>query len=86
MRLSLEYAKYKRIQKWLGHKNPHTTGIYVNQATCYYNILPDDWIRLTLKPSQTMAGKREKKKTDRTPFTGLSPEIPPRERNGPGEI
>jgi len=74
------------IQKWLGHENSQTTGIYVDQATSYFNVLPVDWISLALKPSQMMAGKRDKKKTDRVPFLDLLPEIPPRERDGPGEI
>ena len=39
-------------------------------------MLPADWVNLALKPSQ-MAGKRDMKKTNRTPKSGLSPEFSP---------
>jgi len=54
------------VQKWLGHETSATTNTYISQAISYYNILPVDWISLALKPSQ-MAGKRDMKKTNRTP-------------------
>jgi hypothetical protein len=44
-----------------------------------------DWVSLALKPSQ-MAGKRDMKKTNRAPFSDLSPEFPPRESDGPVAI
>lgn len=73
------------VQKWLGHETSATTNTYISQAISYYSILPVDWVSLALKPSQ-MAGKRDMKKTNRTPFSDLSPEFPPRESDGPVAI
>ena len=78
-----------QIQKWLGHEEITTTNTYIGQATSYYNVLPVDWISLALKPCRKnveMAGKRDKEKTNRTPFSGLLPEFSPRENHGPVAI
>jgi hypothetical protein len=52
-------------------------------------MLPVDWISLALKPHQKYAetaGQRDKEKTNRTPFSGLLTEFPPREDHGPVAI
>lgn len=78
-----------QVQKWLGHETSATTNTYISQAISYYSILPLDWVSLALKPSQKthkMAGQRDKKKTNRTHFSGLLPEFSPREVHGPVAI
>jgi integrase len=73
------------VQKWLGHEQITTTNTYISQASNYYNIMPVDWISLALKPSQ-MAGKRDMKKINRTPKSGLLTEFSPRKLDGPVAI
>jgi hypothetical protein len=66
------------VQKLLGCEEITTTNTYISQAVSYYKHLPVDWISLALKPRQKrseMAGKRDKEKTNRTPFSGLLPEF-----------
>jgi integrase len=78
-----------QIQRWLGHEEITTTNTYIGQAVSYYHILPVDWISLALKPRQKYAetaGQRDKEKTNRTPFSGLLTEFPPREDHGPVAI
>ncbi len=77
------------VQKLLGHEEITTTNTYISQAVSYYKHMTVDWISLALKPCQKsaeMAGKRDMKKTNRTPKTGLLTAFSPVENNGPVAI